>query len=188
MVNLVDHDHYRLGKGPHGLSCAPDLIAPLHRKKQERCNLRSRQRLADHQPLYLDNKVPFFYLWDFKAQSDQRFSRLNPGLNLTYWAVRQGTQLNLIPDLEEEDLNKVACLATKLDHFFQQMTRISAIPIWYSSSISKGGREGLSNEMRRRSPTSPNSTTTRSSKRRRTAGTGLSFSGDGGKGSHATTT
>lgn len=57
-------------------------------------------------PLHLQNSIPFFYLWDFEARSDQKFSRLNPGLNLTYWAVRQGTQLALIPDLKETDIHK----------------------------------------------------------------------------------
>ena len=71
-------------------------------------------------PLYIQSSIPFFYLWNFEARVDDRFSRLNPALNLTYWAVRQGTALSLAPDIEEEDLNKIARQAFCLDHFFQQ--------------------------------------------------------------------
>ena len=72
-------------------------------------------------PLYIQHNVPFFYLWDFDVRADQRFSRLNPALNLTYWAVRQGTALDLHSDLKGEDLNKVAHEAIKLDHYFQEV-------------------------------------------------------------------
>ena len=72
-------------------------------------------------PLYLQNNIPFFYLWDFKAQSDERFSCLNLGLNMTYWVLRQGTQLTLITDLKETDISKITHQATKLDHFFQEI-------------------------------------------------------------------
>lgn len=72
-------------------------------------------------PLYVHNKIPFFYLWNFEARSDTRFSRLNPALNMTYWAIRQGSQLQLPQELEDEDLNKVTRHATKLDKFFQDV-------------------------------------------------------------------
>ncbi|EDR05612.1 uncharacterized protein LACBIDRAFT_302978 [Laccaria bicolor S238N-H82] len=71
-------------------------------------------------PLYIQNNIPVFYLWNFEARVDNRFSRLNPALNLTYWAVRQGTALTLSADIEEEDLNKIARQALRLDHFFQE--------------------------------------------------------------------
>lgn len=71
-------------------------------------------------PLYIQNNIPFFYLWNFDVRVDERFCHLNPALNLTYWAVRQGTALSLSPDIEEEDINKVARQAIKLDHFFQE--------------------------------------------------------------------
>jgi len=66
-------------------------------------------------PLYVQYNVPFFYLWDFDVRADQCFSRLNPALNLTYWAVHQGTMLDLHPDL-----NKIAREAVKQDHYFQE--------------------------------------------------------------------
>ena len=72
-------------------------------------------------PLYIQNKIPFFYLWSFEARVDIRFSRLNPALNMTYWAIRQGSQLHLPQELEEEDLNKVARHAIKLNEFFQNV-------------------------------------------------------------------
>ena len=72
-------------------------------------------------PLYIENKVPFFYLWDFKARSDSRFSCLNPMLNMTYWPVRRGTTLHIPTDLEEKDLNKIACQAIKLNEFLQEV-------------------------------------------------------------------
>ena len=72
-------------------------------------------------PLYIQNNIPFFYLWNFEAKVDKRFSRLNPALNLTYWAIRQGTALSLTPDIEEGDINKVARQAIRLDHFFQEI-------------------------------------------------------------------
>ena len=72
-------------------------------------------------PLYLQNKIPFFYIWNFEARVDARFSRLNPALNLTYWAIRQGKPLKLAPDIEEEDLSKIARKAAVLDNFFQEV-------------------------------------------------------------------
>ena len=72
-------------------------------------------------PLYIQHGIPFFYLWDFDVRADVRFSRLNPALNLTYWAVRQGTTLVLHPDLKEYDLNKIAREAVKIDHYFQEV-------------------------------------------------------------------
>ena len=96
------------------------LLSTVKNKRGVICDL-DRDWQSINIPLYLENNIPFFYLWDFEAQSDQRFDRLNPGLNLTYWAIRQGTQLNLIPDLEEADINKIALHATKLDHFFQDV-------------------------------------------------------------------
>ena len=72
-------------------------------------------------PLYVQNNIPFFYLWDFEARSDSRFSRLNPALNMTYWGIRKGTPPRIPTDLEEEDLNKIARHAIKLDDFFQEV-------------------------------------------------------------------
>ena len=72
-------------------------------------------------PLYIQNKVPFFYIWDFEARSDTRFSHLNPALNMTYWSIRRGTPLRIPTDLEEDDLNKIARQAVKLDDFFQEV-------------------------------------------------------------------
>ena len=96
------------------------LLSTVKSKRGLICDL-DRDWQTINIPLYLQNNIPFFYLWDFKARSDERFSHLNPALNMTYWAVRQGTQLNLIPDLEEADINKIACQVTKLDHFFQEI-------------------------------------------------------------------
>ena len=96
------------------------LLSSVKSKRGVICDL-DRDWQTINIPLYLQNNIPFFYLWDFEARSDQRFSRLNPGLNLTYWAVRQGTQLTLIPDLEEPDINKIARQANRLDHFFQEI-------------------------------------------------------------------
>ena len=98
------------------------LLSTVKSKRGVICDLNRDWQLINI-PLYLQNNIPFFYLWDFEAQSDQRFSRLNPALNLTYWATRQGTQLSLIPDLEEPDINKIVQHATKLDHFFQEAHR-----------------------------------------------------------------
>ena len=75
-------------------------------------------------PVYIQNKIPFFYLWNFEARVDIRFSQLNP-LNMTYWSIRQGTQLQLHQELEEEDLNKVICHAIMLDEFFQKVFEYS---------------------------------------------------------------
>ena len=96
------------------------LLSTVKSKRGVICDL-DRDWQTINIPLYLQNNIPFFYLWDFEARSDERFSRLNPGLNLTYWAIRQGTQLSLIPDLEESDIDKIARQATKLDHFFQEI-------------------------------------------------------------------
>ena len=87
------------------------LLSTVKSKRGVICDL-DRDWQTINIPLYLDNNVPFFYLWDFKARSDKRFSCLNPGLNMTYWAVRQGTLLTLIPDLEEPEINKIARQAT----------------------------------------------------------------------------
>ena len=89
-------------------------------------------------PLYVQNKIPFFYLWDFEARSDSRFSRLNPALNMTYWSIRRGTPLQIPADLEEEDLNKIARQAFKLDDFFQDVFHYSQPydpPIYQSYTI-----------------------------------------------------
>ena len=89
-------------------------------------------------PLYIENKVPFFYLWDFEARSDSRFSRLNPALNMTYWAVRRGTAVHIPTDIAEEDLNKIARQAVKLDEFFQEVflyTQPYDPPIFQSYSL-----------------------------------------------------
>ncbi|EDR04509.1 uncharacterized protein LACBIDRAFT_330399 [Laccaria bicolor S238N-H82] len=89
-------------------------------------------------PLYIQNKIPFFYLWDFEARSDNRFSRLNPTLNMTYWSVRKGTPLRIPTDLEEDDLNKIARHAIKLDEFFQEVFSYSQPfdpPLYQSYSI-----------------------------------------------------
>jgi len=96
------------------------LLSTVKSKRGVICDL-NRDWQTINIPPYLQNNIPFFYLWDFEARSDQRFSRLNPGLNMTYWAVRQGTQLTLIPDLKEPDINKIAHHAMKLDHFFQEI-------------------------------------------------------------------
>ena len=101
------------------------------------CNL-ERDWSVINVPLYVQNKIPFFYLWDFEARSDSRFSRLNPALNMTYWSVRKGTPLCLPTDLEEEDLNKIARQAFKLDDFFQEVFHYSQPynpPILQSYSI-----------------------------------------------------
>lgn len=95
------------------------LLSTVKSKRGIICNL-DRDWQTINIPLYLDNNVPFFYLWDFKARSGKRFSHLNPGLNMTYWAVRQATSLTLIPDLEEPGINKIARQVTRLDHFFQE--------------------------------------------------------------------
>ena len=89
-------------------------------------------------PLYIENKVPFFYLWDFEARSDSRFSHLNLALNMTYWAVRRGTAVHIPTDLKEEDLNKIARQAVKLDEFFQEVflyTQPYDPPIFQSYSL-----------------------------------------------------
>ena len=96
------------------------LLSTVRSKRGVICDL-DRDWQTINIPLYPQNNIPFFYLWDFEARADQRFSCLNPGLNMTYWAVRQGTTLTLIPDLEETDINKIARHATKLDHFFQEI-------------------------------------------------------------------
>ncbi|EDR09697.1 uncharacterized protein LACBIDRAFT_319060 [Laccaria bicolor S238N-H82] len=96
------------------------LLATTKGKRGVICDL-ERDWPVINIPLYLQHKIPFFYLWDFDVRADQRFSRLNPALNLTYWAVRQGTTLDLHRDLEEDDLNKIAREAVKLDHYFQQV-------------------------------------------------------------------
>ena len=72
-------------------------------------------------PLYIQNKIPFFYIWNFEARVDARFSHLNPALNLTYWATCQGKPLKLTSDIEEEDLSKIARQAIVLDNFFQEV-------------------------------------------------------------------
>lgn len=63
------------------------LVSTVKTRRGVICNL-DRDWQTINIPLYLQNHIPFFYLWDFEAQSDKRFSRLNPGLNMTYWAVR----------------------------------------------------------------------------------------------------
>ena len=96
------------------------ILSTVKSKRGVICDL-DRDWQTINVPLYLQNDIPFFYIWDFEARSDERFSRLNPGLNMTYWAVRQGTPLTLIPDLEETDINKIARQAATLDHFFQEI-------------------------------------------------------------------
>ena len=96
------------------------LLATTKGKRGVICDL-ERDWPVINIPLYIQYDIPFFYLWDFDVRADQRFSRLNPALNLTYWAIRQGTTLALHPDLEEDDLNKVAQEAVKLDHYFQEV-------------------------------------------------------------------
>ena len=113
------------------------LLSTVKSKRGLICDL-DRDWQTINIPLYLQNNIPFFYLWDFKARSDERFSHLNPALNMTYWAVRQGTQLNLIPDLEEAGINKIACQVTKLDHFFQEIftyQNTDESPILHTHSI-----------------------------------------------------
>ena len=113
------------------------LLSTIKSKRGVICDL-ERDWQTINIPLYLQNKIPFYYLWDFEARADQRFSRLNPGLNLTYWAVRQGTTLSLIPDLEEADINKIAQHATKLDHFFQEIfayQNMDETPILHTHSV-----------------------------------------------------
>ena len=96
------------------------LLSTVKGKRGVLCDL-ERDWSVINIPLYIQNNIPFFYLWTFEARVDQRFSRLNPALNLTYWAVRQGTALSLSPDIEEEDINKIARQSTRLDHFFQKV-------------------------------------------------------------------
>ncbi|KIK07584.1 hypothetical protein K443DRAFT_128972 [Laccaria amethystina LaAM-08-1] len=106
------------------LSCAVSIITSLlstvKGKRGVICDL-ERDWAVINIPLYINNRIPFFYLWNFEAKVNDRFSRLNPALNLTYWAVRQGTALSLIPDIEEDDINKVVRQAIRLDHFFQEV-------------------------------------------------------------------
>lgn len=113
------------------------LLSTIKSKRGVICDLEKDWQTINI-PLYLQNKIPFYYLWDFKARADQRFSHLNPGLNLTYWAVRQGTTLSLIPDLEEADINKIAQHVTKLDHFFQEIfayQNMDETPILHTHSV-----------------------------------------------------
>ena len=95
------------------------LLSTVKGKRGVICDL-ERDWSVINIPLYIQNNIPFFYLWNFEAKVDKRFSRLNPALNLTYWAIRQGTALSLTTDIEESDINKIARQAIKLDHFFQE--------------------------------------------------------------------
>lgn len=63
------------------------LLSTVKGKRGILCDLESDWSVINI-PLYIQNNIPFFYLWTFEARVDQRFSRLNPALNLTYWAVR----------------------------------------------------------------------------------------------------
>ena len=101
------------------VSIISSLLSTVKVKRGVTCNL-ERDWSTINLPLYIQHSVPLFYLWNFEARADNHFSRLNPALNLTYWAVRQGTALSLAPDIEEEDLNKIARQAIKLNHFFQE--------------------------------------------------------------------
>ncbi|EDR09657.1 uncharacterized protein LACBIDRAFT_318948 [Laccaria bicolor S238N-H82] len=96
------------------------LLATTKGKRGIICDL-ERDWSVINIPLYIQHDIPVFYLWDFDVRADPRFSRLNPALNLTYWAVRQGTTLTLHPDIAEDDLNRVARDAVKLDHYFQEV-------------------------------------------------------------------
>jgi hypothetical protein len=102
------------------VSIITSLLSTVKGKRGVICDL-ERDWAVINIPLYINNRIPFFYLWNFEAKVNDRFSRLNPALNLTYWAVRQGTALSLIPDIEEDDINKVARQAIRLDHFFQEV-------------------------------------------------------------------
>ena len=103
-------------------------------------------------PLHVQNNIPFFYLWDFEARSDSRFSRLNPALNMTYWGIRKGTPPRIPTDLEEEDLNKMpampSSLTTSSKKFFYTRSHTTLRYLNHtpsSSSTSKGGNAGPSN-------------------------------------------
>lgn len=57
---------------------------------------------------------------------------------MTYWSIRRGTPLQIPADLEEEDLNKIARQAFKLDDFFQDVFHYSQPydpPIYQSYTI-----------------------------------------------------
>lgn len=101
------------------VSIITSLLSTVKGKRGIICDLK-RDWSVINIPLYMQHDIPFFYLWTFDARADNRFSHLNPALNLTYWAVRQGTALSLAPDIKEEDISKVACQAIRLDHFFQE--------------------------------------------------------------------
>lgn len=101
------------------VSIISSLLSTVKGKRGVICDL-ERDWSVINIPLYIQHNIPFFYPWTFDARVDNRFSRMNPALNLTYWAVRQGTALSLAPDIEEDDINKIARQAIKLDHFFQE--------------------------------------------------------------------
>ena len=62
------------------------LLATTKGKRGVICDL-ERDWAVINIPLYIQHNIPFFYLWNFDVRANQRFSRLNPALNLTYWAV-----------------------------------------------------------------------------------------------------
>lgn len=80
------------------VSIISSLLSTVKGKRGVICDL-ERDWSTINLPLYIQHGIPLFYLWNFEARADNRFSRLNPALNLTYWAVRQGTTLSLAPHL-----------------------------------------------------------------------------------------
>lgn len=102
------------------VECISSFVTTIKGRRGVICNLEKDWSIINF-PLYIQNKVPFFYIWDFEARSEACFSRLNPALNMTYWSIRRGTPLRMPTDLEEDDLNKIARQAVKLDDFFQEV-------------------------------------------------------------------
>ena len=65
------------------VSIITSLLSTVKGKRGVICDL-ERDWSTINLPLYIQNSIPFFYLWNFEARADNRFSRLNPALNLTY--------------------------------------------------------------------------------------------------------
>ena len=85
------------------------LLSSVKSKRGVICDL-DRDWQTINIPLYLQNNIPFFYLWDFEARSDQQFSRLN----------------------------KITHQANRLDHFFQEILAYQStdeMPILHTYSV-----------------------------------------------------
>lgn len=65
------------------VSIITSLLSTVKGKRGVICDL-ERDWSVSNIPLYIQNNIPFFYLWNFDARVDGCFSRLNPALNLTY--------------------------------------------------------------------------------------------------------